>query len=115
MSSDESDTEAPGRSLAYPHVYPKWCSTQLSTFLWQLDPIIERIHTTPVGRRKRGNLLRIRPHTTKYNTAAAAPMGFPHNCYDKEWLDSLPLRSKALLQVKDVDYKFRDSEDVGPC
>ena len=114
MSSDESDTEAPGRSIAYPHVYPKWCSKQLSTFLWQLDPIIERIHTTLVGRRKRGNPLHIWPHTTNYNPAAVAPMGFPRNCYDKEWLDSLPPRSKASLQVKDVDYKFRDSEDVGP-
>lgn len=114
MSSDESDTEAPGRSIAYPRIYPKWHSKQLSTFLWQLDPIVERIHTTPVGRHKHGNPLRIRPHTTNYNPAVAAPMGFPHNCYDKEWLDSLPPRSKALLQVKDVDYKFRDSEDVGP-
>ncbi|KAI6040011.1 hypothetical protein EDC04DRAFT_2894716 [Pisolithus marmoratus] len=74
MSSDESDTETPGRSTTYPRIYPKWRSQQLSTFLWQLDAIVEKIHASPVGRRKRGgNPLRIRPHTSKYNTAAAAP------------------------------------------
>ena len=32
MSLDESDTEVPGRSIAYPHIYPKWCSKQQLTF-----------------------------------------------------------------------------------
>jgi len=109
MSSDESDTEAPRRSLTYPRIYPKWRSKQLSTLLWQLDPIIEKMHVAPVGGRKRGgNLLRIRPHTSNYNVVAAAPIGFPHNCYDEEWLNSLLPRTKAVLQVKDVDYKFGD-------
>lgn len=113
MSSDESDTKAPGKSTTYPRVYPQWRSQQLSSFLWKLDAIVEKIHASPIGRRKRGgNPLRIRPHTSKYNTTAAAPIGFPRNCYDKEWLDSLPARSKATLQARDVDYKFSDTDDA---
>ncbi|KAI6135268.1 hypothetical protein EDD17DRAFT_1502129, partial [Pisolithus thermaeus] len=113
MSSDESDTEVPGssRPTTYPRIYPKWCSQQLSAFLWKIDVIVEKIHASPVGRCKRGgNPLRIRPHSSKYNHAAAAPIGFPRNCYDKEWLDSLPVRSKAALKAKDVDYKFSDAD-----
>ncbi|KAI6104830.1 hypothetical protein EDD16DRAFT_1492262, partial [Pisolithus croceorrhizus] len=113
MSSDESDTKAPGKSTTYPRVYPQWRSQQLSSFLWKLDAIIEKIHALPIGRRKRGgNPLRIRPHTSKYNTTAAAPIGFPRNCCDKEWLDSLPARSKATLWARDVDYKFSDTDDA---
>ncbi|KAI6046195.1 hypothetical protein EDC04DRAFT_2558426, partial [Pisolithus marmoratus] len=111
MSSDELDTEVPGRSRSttYPRIYPKWRSQQLSAFLWRVDAVVEKIHASPVGRRKRGgNPLQIRPHSSKYNNAAAAPIGFPRNCYDKEWLDSLPARSRATLQAKDVDYKFGD-------
>ncbi|KAI6045488.1 hypothetical protein EDC04DRAFT_2518636, partial [Pisolithus marmoratus] len=107
ISSDESDPEEPGRSATYPCIYPQWHSQQLSTFLWKLDVIIEKIHASPVGRCKRGgNPLCIHPHTRKYNTTAAAPIRFPHNCYDKDWLDSLPVQSKAALQAKDIDHKF---------
>ncbi|KAI6125169.1 hypothetical protein EV401DRAFT_2207616 [Pisolithus croceorrhizus] len=93
MSSDESDTEVPGssRPTTYPRIYPKWCSQQLSAFLWKIDVIVEKIHASPVGRCKRGgNPLRIRPHS--------------------KWLDSLPVRSKAALKAKDVDYKFSDAD-----
>ncbi|KAI6038202.1 hypothetical protein EDC04DRAFT_2570296, partial [Pisolithus marmoratus] len=111
MSSDKSDTEAPGhsRSTTYPCIYPKWHLQQLLAFLWRVDAVIEKIHASPVGRCKQGgNLLWIHPHSSKYNNAAAALIGFPRNCYDKEWLDSLPVCSRATLQAKDVDYKFGD-------
>ncbi|KAI6100949.1 hypothetical protein EDD16DRAFT_1526109 [Pisolithus croceorrhizus] len=52
MSLDESDTEVPGKSTTYPHIYPQWHSQQLSSFLWKLDAIIEKIHALLIGRHK---------------------------------------------------------------
>ncbi|KAI6110797.1 hypothetical protein EDD16DRAFT_1486061 [Pisolithus croceorrhizus] len=89
MSSDESEDEV-RRTISYPRVYPAWRSEQLAAILWQADDVAAANATVSIGKRKKaGTQLRLRPHSGKVNTAAAAPPGLPRNCYNASWLANL--------------------------
>ena len=110
MSSDESEDEH-RRTISYPRIYPCWRSQQLAAILWQADTVSEVIRSQPLGRRKKpGTQLRIRPHSSKYNETAPAPIGLPRNCYDPYWLAGLTEKTKKELKVQDVDYEFVEVE-----
>ncbi|KAI5989517.1 hypothetical protein EDD15DRAFT_2171281 [Pisolithus albus] len=112
MSSDESEDEV-RRTISYPRVYPAWRSEQLATLLWQADDVAAANATVSIGKRKKaGTQLRLRPHSGKVNTKAAAPPRLPRNCYKTSWLASLLPRQVKALRVQDKDYDF--SSNVSP-
>ncbi|KAI5992677.1 hypothetical protein EDD15DRAFT_2367950 [Pisolithus albus] len=77
MSSDESEDEV-RRTISYPRVYPAWRSEQPATLLWQADDVAAANATVSIGKRKKaGTQLRLRPHSGKVNTKAAAPQTSP--------------------------------------
>ncbi|KAI6011449.1 hypothetical protein EDC04DRAFT_2905526 [Pisolithus marmoratus] len=86
ISSDESEDEA-RRTISYP-------------------PILEFLSVTIGKHKKAGTQLRNRPHSAKFNDAAAAPPGLPVNCYDAAWLSLLPPCSKKHLRVREEEYDF---------
>ncbi|KAI6001891.1 hypothetical protein EDD15DRAFT_2361246 [Pisolithus albus] len=106
ISSDESEDEA-RRTISYPRVYPRWRSQQLSALMWEADLAILEFLSVTIGKRKKaGTQLRNRPHSAKFNDAAATPPGLPVNCYDAVWLSSLHPRSKKHLRVREEEYDF---------
>ncbi|KIO05585.1 hypothetical protein M404DRAFT_512253 [Pisolithus tinctorius Marx 270] len=111
ISSDESEDEA-RRTINYPRVYPRWRSQKLAMLMWEADLAIVEFLSVAIGKRKRaGTQLRNRPHSDKFNDAAAAPPGLPVNCYDAAWLSSLHPRSKKLLRVQEKEYDFDTGEN----
>ncbi|KIJ59344.1 hypothetical protein HYDPIDRAFT_170843 [Hydnomerulius pinastri MD-312] len=113
MSSDESEDES-RRSSQYPHMYPSWRSRRLSSLLWQLNPVVDKMHSTPIGTHKRpGSQMQVRPHTQNCNIKAAAPVGLPRNCYDAQWLSGLSTKRIVSLKMKDYDYPFGQTAQGG--
>ncbi|KAI6138490.1 hypothetical protein BKA82DRAFT_4236318 [Pisolithus tinctorius] len=111
ISSDESEDEA-RRTINYPRVYPRWRSQKLAMLMWEADLAIVEFLSVAIGKRKRaGTQLRNRPHSDKFNDAAAAPPGLPVNCYDAAWLSLLHPRSKKLLRVQEKEYDFDTGEN----
>ncbi|KAI6006373.1 hypothetical protein EDC04DRAFT_2611477 [Pisolithus marmoratus] len=106
ISSDESEDET-RRTISYPRVYPRWRSQQLSALMWEADLAILEFLSVTIGKcKKAGTQLQNRPHSEKFNDAAAAPPGLPVNCYDATWLSSLHPRSKKQLRVQEEEYDF---------
>ncbi|KAI6016509.1 hypothetical protein EDC04DRAFT_2903234 [Pisolithus marmoratus] len=106
ISSDESKDET-RRTISYPRVYPCWCSQQLSALMWEVDLAILEFLSITIGKHKKASTqLRNRPHSEKFNNAAAAPPGLPVNCYDATWLSLLHPRSKKQLRVQEEEYDF---------
>ncbi|KIK22684.1 hypothetical protein PISMIDRAFT_101946, partial [Pisolithus microcarpus 441] len=106
MSSDESEDDV-RRTISYPRVYPAWRSQQLATILWQADDVAAANAAVSIGKCKKvGTQLRLCPHSTKVNTAAAALPGLPRNCYNTSWLANLIPRQVKALRVQDTDYNF---------
>ncbi|KAI6154199.1 hypothetical protein BKA82DRAFT_93286, partial [Pisolithus tinctorius] len=106
MSSDESEDEV-RRTISYPRVYPAWRSNEFASLLWQADDVVAANAMVTIGKRKRaGTQLRLRPHSGKVNTKAAAPPGLPRNCYNASWLASLLPRQVKALRVQEKDYDF---------
>ncbi|KAI6158839.1 hypothetical protein EDD17DRAFT_1487614 [Pisolithus thermaeus] len=106
MSSDESEDEV-RRTISYPRVYPAWRSEQLAAILWQADDVAAANATVSIGKHKKaGTQLRLRPHSGKVNTAAAAPPRLPRNCYNASWLANLLPHQVKALRVQDKDYDF---------
>ncbi|KAI5980928.1 hypothetical protein EDC04DRAFT_2617797 [Pisolithus marmoratus] len=106
ISSDESEDET-RRTISYPHVYPHWHSQWLSALMWEADLAILEFLSVTIGKHKKAGMqLQNRPHSEKFNNAAAAPPGLPMNCYDATWLSSLHLHSKKQLRVQEEEYDF---------
>lgn len=106
MSSDESEDEV-RRTISYPRVYPAWRSDPLASLLWQADDVAAANAMVSIGTRKKaGTQLRLRPHSGKVNTEAAAPPGLPRNCYNAAWLANLLPRQVKALRIQDEDYEF---------
>lgn len=79
--------------------------------MWRADAAAAETVSVPLGARKKaGRLLRSRPHSTKFNDKAAAPIGLLRNCYVGNWLASLPPRIVQCLRVVDKDYGFGTSD-----
>ncbi|KAH7918602.1 hypothetical protein BV22DRAFT_987078, partial [Leucogyrophana mollusca] len=107
VSSDESDDGATERNsaLTFNRVSPAWRSDQLAALNWRVDEVVRRDRAPTIGKRKKpGNRMRIRMHTTKVNPRAAVPPGLPRNCYKKVWLDGLLPSQLKKLRVQDFDY-----------
>ncbi|KAI6010236.1 hypothetical protein EDC04DRAFT_2906110 [Pisolithus marmoratus] len=106
ISSDESKDKT-RRMISYPHVYPHWCSQQLSALMWEADLAILEFLSVMIGRHKKaGTQLQNCPHSEKFNNAAAAPPGLPVHCYDATWLSLLHPHSKKQLRVQEEEYDF---------
>ena len=108
--SDESEDKF-RCSNYYPQVYSRWCSERVAALMWQADAIVTETIFIPLGtHRKVGRLLCSRQHSMKFNNKAAAPVGLPRNCYNTNWLVSLPTCIVQQLWVVDKDYDFGTSD-----
>lgn len=134
MSGDETDPEVSGPPKGWLIINPHWRSAEFTQFFTRLDEIHHenwRYPSLKPSRRKRnagqnkppgykerthhtqGAPPRTRKRSAKHEDGHAPPFLY-RNCYDAEWMETLPRWRKEAMQIVDRDYDFTIHPDDLP-
>ncbi|KAH9895968.1 hypothetical protein C8Q73DRAFT_643471, partial [Cubamyces lactineus] len=110
MSADETDGPEKKHPSVFSIVLAPWQSQSFRNWLWSIDAMGRHDWEHPRERRRTaGNEPRVRvlpEQPTAPGNYCVAPIGLPRNCYDSDWLASLPTYAKRELEIDDSDYDF---------
>lgn len=105
MSGDEQDGQV--FPLRYRIIESRWQSSQLKTFLRELDAIHLKDRGLSESVHLSGQLPRVRVVAEDSPVEDGYPaVGLWRNCYDSDWLQALQRSQRDTLGVIDEDYDF---------
>lgn len=110
MSEEETDREQPN-PIPFPRrkilKRPNWRSNELVSFLELIDEETRNLqisHLQSLNHQWRG-AVKFKPDRIEYTTKARVPNGLPSNCYNRDWIASLPhLERSQLTMDKPVEF-----------
>ena len=103
MSGDETDhrgTQPIKGQRKYFVVRPEWRSRDVTRWLRIIDEVYVYHRFSEDGRASRGNWVRQRIDSGRFDGARRPVSGLPKNFYDAAWLETLSNKARAELQMQ---------------